>query len=95
MRKLMVVLGVVLVLFGLVTLVGGAQELAFERGETFYMSGAAWGPPSTWNPFMPWLHANTTGTIGFVYETLFLYNPLTDEFIPWLAESGKWLDAET
>lgn len=43
---------------------------------------------------MPWLHANTTGTIGFVYETLFLYNPLTNEFIPWLAESGKWLDAE-
>lgn len=95
MRKSVVILGVVLVLFGLVILTGGAQELTFERSETFYMSGAAWGPPSTWNPFMPWLHANTTGTIGFVYETLFLYNPLTNEFIPWLAESGKWLDAET
>ncbi len=36
-----------------------------------------------------------TGTLGLVYETLFLYDPLADKFMPWLAESGAWTDAKT
>ncbi len=67
----------------------------YERSETLYVSGAAWGPPSTWNPFQPGSLANTTGTIGNVYEFLFHFDPLTGEFIPWLAESGEWTDATT
>jgi len=67
----------------------------YERSETLYVSGAAWGPPSDWNPFITWSKANTTGTIGLVYQTLFMYDPLTDELIPWLAESGEWSDANT
>ena len=63
----------------------------YERTETIYVSGAAWGPASTWNPFQPGSLANTTGTLGFVYETLFNYDPLTNEMIPWLAESGEWI----
>jgi peptide/nickel transport system substrate-binding protein len=70
-------------------------EVVFERAETMYVSGAAWGPPSTWNPFQPGNLANTTGTLGYVYETLFDYDPLTGEFIPRLAESGDWTDATT
>ncbi|MDH7474085.1 MAG: ABC transporter substrate-binding protein [Anaerolineae bacterium] len=70
-------------------------EVTYARNETLYVSGAAWGPPSDWNPFITWSKANTTGTIGLVYETLFLYDPLTDKYIPWLAESGKWVDADT
>jgi peptide/nickel transport system substrate-binding protein len=70
-------------------------EVVFERGETLYVSGAAWGPPSTWNPFQPGSLANTTGTIGFVYEFLFAFDPLTGEMTPWLAESGDWVDADT
>jgi len=35
------------------------------------------------------------GTLGLVYETLFLYDPLTDKFIPWLAQSGAWKDPTT
>ncbi len=70
-------------------------EVVFERSETLYVSGAAWGPPSTWNPFQPGNLANTTGTLGYVYETLFDFDPLTGEFIPWLAESGDWTDATT
>ncbi len=69
--------------------------VSYERGETLYVSGAAWGPPSTWNPFQPGSLANTTGTIGNVYEFLFSFNPLTGEFIPWLAESGDWADDTT
>ena len=70
-------------------------EVAYERSETIYVSGAAWGPPSTWNPFQPGSLANTTGTIGNVYEFLFHFDPLTGEFIPWLAESGGWTDDTT
>lgn len=71
------------------------SDVTYERSETLYVSGAAWGPPSTWNPFQPGSLANTTGTIGYLYETLFDYDPLADEFIPWLAESGEWADETT
>ncbi len=70
-------------------------EVIFERGETLYTSGAAWGPPNDWNPFITWSKANTSGTIGLVYETLFMFDPLTGEFMPWLAKGGGWTDADT
>ncbi len=70
-------------------------QTTFPRNETLYVSGAAWGPASTWNPFQPGSLANTTGTIGNVYEFLFAYDPLSGEMIPWLAESGTWTDATT
>ncbi|WP_344976494.1 ABC transporter substrate-binding protein [Salinactinospora qingdaonensis] len=64
----------------------GAQ--AYPREETLYTSGAQWGPPSTWNPLM--LGQLATGTVGLVYEPLFLYDPLKGQYRPWLAESGEW-----
>jgi len=67
----------------------------YPRNETLYVSGAAWGPASTWNPFQPGSLANTTGTIGFVYEFLFNFDPMTGELTPWLAESGDWTDDTT
>ncbi len=69
--------------------------LVYERNETLYISGAAWGPPSTWNPFQPGSLANTTGTLGYVYETLFSYDPLSGTMEGWLAESGAWADDTT
>ncbi|MCX8026098.1 MAG: ABC transporter substrate-binding protein, partial [Thermanaerothrix sp.] len=78
-----------------VTPTGQAAPTTYPRNETIYISGAAWGPPSTWNPFQPGMLANATGTIGFVYEFLFNYDPLTDKFIPWLAEKGNWTDPTT
>ncbi len=78
-----------------VTPTGQAAPTTYPRNETIYVSGAAWGPPSTWNPFQPGMLANATGTIGFVYEFLFNYDPLTDKFIPWLAEKGDWTDPTT
>jgi len=69
--------------------------LSYERRETLYVSGAAWGPPNDWNPFYTWTKSNTTGTVGLLYETLFRYDPLTNTMIPWLAESGEWIDADT
>jgi peptide/nickel transport system substrate-binding protein len=72
-----------------------APATEYPRNETLYVSGAAWGPASTWNPFQPGSLANTTGTIGFVYEFLYSYDPMTGELVPWLAESGEWTDDTT
>ncbi len=62
------------------------------REETIYAGGGLWAPPSNFNPLVPW--ATTTGTIGLIYEPLFLYKPFKNEFVPWLAASGRWLDAK-
>jgi peptide/nickel transport system substrate-binding protein len=72
-----------------------ASVVSFDRAETFYMSGAAWGPASTWNPFQPGSLANTTGSIGYVYEFLYAFDPQTGKLTPWLAESSSWKDANT
>jgi peptide/nickel transport system substrate-binding protein len=70
-----------------------AANAAFPRNETLYTSGTQWGPPVNWNPLRVWDSA--TGTKGLVYETLFLYDPQTDTFTPWLAESGTWTGDKT
>jgi len=60
----------------------------FVRSETLYMGGTQWGPPTGFNP---WNLGNyAAGTFGLCYEPLFIYDPLADEFVPWLAESGEW-----
>ena len=67
--------------------------VVFERSETLYATGDQWGPPSNWNPWNG--GGYSIGTLGLIYETLFVYDPLTDEFTPWLAESGTWTDDTT
>ncbi|MDD3819082.1 MAG: ABC transporter substrate-binding protein [Actinomycetota bacterium] len=67
----------------------------YPRNETLYISGAAWGPANDWNPFITWSKANTTGTCGLLYESPFMYDPLTNELTPFLAESGEWTDDST
>lgn len=64
------------------------SEVTYARNETLYTSGTQWGPPSSWNPFNTGGYA--MGVIGLVYETLFIYDPLTNKYTPWLAESGSW-----
>jgi peptide/nickel transport system substrate-binding protein len=69
---------------------------SFPRSETLYTSGTAYTPPSNWNPLDTGNFA--TGTQGLVYETLFLYNPLStssNPYVPWLATSGSWNSANT
>lgn len=70
-----------------------AQAEQLPRNETIYVGGGLWAPPSNFNPLTPW--AAATGVVGLIYEPLFLYNPVTDEFIPWLAEKGGWVDDKT
>jgi peptide/nickel transport system substrate-binding protein len=70
-----------------------AQETTYQRNETVYFGGGLWSPPSNWNPLTPW--NAVTGTVGLIYETLFNYDPLKNEFIPWLAEKGEWTSDST
>ncbi len=65
----------------------------FPRSETLYTMGKQWGPATSWNPLQQGSYA--MGTLGLCYETLFLYNPLTDEYIPWIADNGDWVDDTT
>ena len=65
---------------------------SYPRAETMYTSGTMYGPPGDFNPIKNWDYA--TGTLGLLYEPLFMYNPLTDKFIPWLAQSGSWTGAK-
>jgi peptide/nickel transport system substrate-binding protein len=60
----------------------------FPRTDTLYTSGTAYSPPSNWNPFN--LGNYATGTQGLVYEPLFLYDPIKNQYDPWLASSGTW-----
>jgi peptide/nickel transport system substrate-binding protein len=64
----------------------------YPRNETLYTTGKQWGPPPTWNPLDP---NSAMGVVGLQYETLFLFDPLADEFVPWLAESAEWTDPKT
>ncbi|HMD87857.1 MAG TPA: ABC transporter substrate-binding protein [Anaerolineaceae bacterium] len=65
------------------------------RNQTLFVSGAAWGPASTWNPFQTGNLANTSGTVGLVYETLFSFDPLSGKLSPFLAASGTWTNPTT
>ena len=69
-----------------------SQEATFVRSETLYTSGTQWGPPAGYNP---WNLGNyAMGTFGLCYESLLIYDPLTDEYTPWLAESGEWISED-
>lgn len=61
----------------------------FPREETLYTGGAQWGAYTNFNPFSP---SEVSALRGFVYETLFEFDPLTAEIQPWLAESGEWIE---
>jgi len=61
----------------------------YARNETLYAGGGMWSPPSNWNPITPW--NAVTGTVGLIYETLYLYDPIADTLSPWLAQDGQWI----
>ncbi|MCL2595891.1 MAG: ABC transporter substrate-binding protein, partial [Promicromonosporaceae bacterium] len=74
---------------------GGDEDpiTEFPRNETLFSMGTMWAPPTSWNP-IPFT-GGATGTLGLIYETLFNFNLDTLELVPWLAESGSWVDDNT
>ncbi len=96
MKKILAtVLGIVFVLsiLGQADLTSAKEQVQLPRGETLYVGGGLWSQPNNFNPTVSW--AAVTGTIGLIYETLFIYDPLKDKLEPWLAESGKWINDNT
>ncbi|MFW6122068.1 MAG: ABC transporter substrate-binding protein, partial [Petrotogales bacterium] len=83
----------ILAILALVLIVGMTFGQTFERNETLFAGGGLWGPPTNWNPITPW--NAMTGVVGLVYETLYMYDPLTNEMNPWLAVNSEWLDENT
>lgn len=87
---------IIVVMFAL-SIFGQPHEVVAQtqlpRDETLYVGGGLWSQPNNFNPTVSW--AAVTGTIGLIYETLFLYDPLKDQLEPWLAESGKWISNNT
>ncbi|MQM27401.1 ABC transporter substrate-binding protein [Glycomyces albidus] len=59
----------------------------FPRDQTLYTTGAAWGPPTDFNPISA---GQVTGLNGLGYEHLFLFDTVEQRLTPWLAESGAW-----
>lgn len=65
-----------------------AATTSFPRKETLYTSGTAGVSPVNFNPND--VASLYTGTAGLLYEPLFLYDPIHNKYIPWLATSGTW-----
>jgi peptide/nickel transport system substrate-binding protein len=66
---------------------GATGSFAYPRSETLYTGGSQWGNIVGFNPYVGNYAA---GTVGLANETLFRYDPLKDQYIPWLASSGTW-----
>src|SRR4030042_2733918 len=74
------------------------SEEELLRKETLYVNGVTWGPPQNFNPLSSNVsYPCNTGDVGMVviYETLFVYNPLSGELDPLLATEYEWVDDYT
>lgn len=72
---------------------GTVAAQALPRHETLYKAGLQWGPPANFNPMgigVAWPMAINQEML--VYESLFVFNLLTGELDPLLAQSIEWVD---
>jgi len=65
---------------------------SLPRNETLYSTGMSY-TAGNFNPNQPGNYS--FGTEGLLYETLYLYNPIKNTYIPWLAQSGSWTTPTT
>lgn len=88
MKKLAYVLLPLLLIAALSNITAVHAQL--PREETVYVS-SDWGPPPGWNPYLP----DTCWGTNMMYPALYLYSPYSDEWIPYAAESYRWIDKYT
>ncbi|MBO0810920.1 MAG: ABC transporter substrate-binding protein [Microlunatus sp.] len=74
----------------------GSKARTGAAGDTFYIAGFQWGPPTAFNP----LNASPTwpagnGSIQLIYETLVRFNLLSGALEPGLAKELKEVDKRT
>ncbi|MEM4584130.1 MAG: hypothetical protein QW611_04065, partial [Ignisphaera sp.] len=67
-----------------------AQE--FPRDQTAIIS-QQWGTPGGFNPLVSGRYA--WGTDILMYPRPFVYGPYSDDFVPYLATSFRWVDQYT
>ncbi|ADM27384.1 extracellular solute-binding protein family 5 [Ignisphaera aggregans DSM 17230] len=89
------VFGLVIVLLpiivSLMPIVNILSQQQLPREETVIFS-TQWGTPSGFNPLIPNYAA---GSNFLMYPLLFVYGPYTDDYVPYLADSFKWIDPYT
>ena len=68
-----------------------SEDSAFPREQTVYVGGFQWGQPSSFNPLAstPDWPVNPLTAQNLFYETLLVFNTLTGEMQPLLAQSFK------
>ncbi|MFP4416031.1 MAG: ABC transporter substrate-binding protein [Fibrobacterota bacterium] len=64
----------------------GGEGVGFAREETIYMAGIQWGEPNTFNPLSDWPAFPVGGNYNLMYEPLVVFNSLSGETEPLLAE---------
>ncbi|WP_367884788.1 ABC transporter substrate-binding protein [Thermococcus sp. JCM 11816] len=87
MKKATAVALVAIFILGLFEAGYGLAAESLPRNETLYTANSA-PPPTNANPFTG---GSVLGIDGLVFEPLFMFNFMTGELKPWLAESGKWV----
>lgn len=79
----------ILLLIGLAN-IPSLKSQEIPRDESVYIQG--FGKPTVWHPFSPSI---TGGTMQFLYNQLFHYNPLKDAWLPWIAQGFEIIDVRT
>lgn len=73
-----------------------ASSVSEERKQTLFVTGMQWNPAQNFNWFSGWPAWPTNSTANpMVYETMFLYNQVTDGLMPLLGKSYDWIDEHT
>ena len=94
MKKLLVL---VLALAMVLTSAAFAIEIEIPRNETFYEAGQQWGAPTSFNIYntagQGW--PGSGGNRMAIYEALYMYNVLTNENEPLLADGPLTWEDET
>ena len=70
-------------------------QVSLPREETVFVTGAQWGPPSTWNPLSPSQTWGTGTYGGFLYLPLFQYVPGLDKWLPIIGEKFEFTNPYT
>ncbi|MDY4754372.1 MAG: ABC transporter substrate-binding protein [Candidatus Faecousia sp.] len=95
MSKLLAMLLAVAMICG-IAVTASASDVTLPREETLYFGGQQWGSVNSWNPVgtnqnnSMAIAGNAGGYRSVMFETLFMFDFLTGEKKPLLADSYEW-----
>ena len=96
MSKLLAMLLAVAMICGMLAVSASATDVTLPREETLYFGGQQWGSVNSWNPVgtnqnnSMAIAGNAGGYRSVMFETLFMFDFLTGEKKPLLADSYEW-----